>query len=90
MSALREVQTELHPERIPGAGPEQDYLTRLFIPHWTHISVIWNYQLHRTFHALEAELEHAALNFDAGQSWTPERMSIDVDDIRIFHFSGTA
>ena len=89
MSALREVQTPLHPERIPGSGPEQDYLSRLFAPYWTHISASWNYQLHRTFHALEAEVYHAAVHFDLAQSWTPESMSIGVEDIRIFHFSGT-
>ena len=37
--ALREVCAPTHPERIPGAGPEQDYLSRFYAPHWTHISV---------------------------------------------------
>ena len=39
---LHEVSTEIHPERIPGAGPEQDYLSRLFAPDWTHIGVAYN------------------------------------------------
>ena len=51
---LRDVQQELHPEHIPGAGPEQDYLSRMFAPYWTHISVKYKFQLHRLYHEDEA------------------------------------
>ena len=88
-SALREVQVPLHPERIPGSGPEQDYLSRLFAPDWTQISVMWNYQLHRVFHALEAAVPHAALDEAQELPWQPERMSCDIEKVHIFHFSGT-
>ena len=47
--ALREVVQELHPEHIPGAGPEQDYLSRMYAPYWSHISVKYNYQLHHLY-----------------------------------------
>merc|ERR1712008_307499 len=89
MSALREVQAPFHPERIPGNGPEQDYLSRLFAPCWAHISVMWNYQLHRVFHGLEAAVSYAVTGGTHEQVWVPERLSCDVDDVRIFHFSGT-
>jgi hypothetical protein len=36
--ALCEVEAPSHPERIAGAGPEQDYLSRFFAPHWTHLT----------------------------------------------------
>ena len=39
LSTSRGVTSPIHPERIPGSGPEQDYLSRLFAPDWTHISV---------------------------------------------------
>ena len=47
--ALQEVQTPLHPERIAGSGPEQDYLSRFFAPYWTHLSVLYNFQLHHSY-----------------------------------------
>lgn len=55
---LREVRTKIHPERIPGNGPEQDYLSRLFAPSWSHIGVQHNFQLHHVFFALEAVVAH--------------------------------
>jgi hypothetical protein len=57
--ALQEVQAPMHPERIPGAGPEQDYLSRFFAPYWTHLSVLYNFQLHHIFFSLEAAIETA-------------------------------
>ena len=89
LSSLRDVTSYIHPERIPGAGPEQDYLSRLFAPDWTHISILWNFQLHWTFHALEAQLQNGVAAVETVDSWIPERMSIDMADVlRIFHFSG--
>ena len=55
--ALQEVTAPLHPERIPCAGPEQDYLSRFFAPYWTHLSVLYNFQLHQVFYALTAAIE---------------------------------
>jgi len=81
---VREVRLPFHPERIPGNGPEQDYLSRLFAPHWTNISVAYNYQLHRVFHALEAALR----NSDPDFSWWPDRLRLCLDDISLVHFSG--
>ena len=83
---LQEVSLKLHPERIPGAGPEQDYLSRLFAPFWTHINVKYNYQLHHVFFALEALLEH--IKSGEADNWTPERLQLETQDIRIVHFSG--
>lgn len=57
--ALREVTSLTHPERVPGNGPEQDYLSRLFAPSWSHINVAYNFQLHHVFFALESALQHA-------------------------------
>ena len=40
---LHEVTCEVHPERVPGAGPEQDYFSRFFASTpWHHISVSYN------------------------------------------------
>lgn len=52
--SLYEVRTPTHPEHIPGSGPEQDYLSRFFAPWWTHISILYNCQLHHIFYSLEA------------------------------------
>jgi hypothetical protein len=57
--ALYEVQAPMHPERIPGGGPEQDYLSRFFAPYWTHLSALYNFQLHHIFFALEAAIRAA-------------------------------
>ena len=45
--ALSEVSSPLHPEHVPGSGPEQDYLSRFYAPWWTHIGVAYNFQLHQ-------------------------------------------
>ena len=51
--ALREVEAPSHPERIAGAGPEQDYLSRLFAHEWKHLSVLYNFQIHHVYYSLE-------------------------------------
>ena len=86
--ALREVRSPLHPEHIPGAGPEQDYLTRLFAPWWTHIGVAYNFQLHHVFFSLEASLKYEASEVAKDQAWVPERLSLNVDYVCIVHVSG--
>ena len=132
--AVDEVSAARHPERIPGSGPEQDYLSRLYAPRWTHIGISYNYQLHHVLYSLEAMLEtvtdarahsssgdHHTQFEDASQtdtdnseafrdhcadgtvnvhtgsagatssttdSWVPRRLSIDLSDIKIVHFSG--
>ena len=50
--ALREVEAPSHPERIAGAGPEQDYLSRLFAHDLKHLSVLYNFQIHHVIHGL--------------------------------------
>lgn len=87
--ALQEVLVPFHPERIAGSGPEQDYLSRLFAPDWTHMSVVWNFQIHRVFHALEAMVTYAAKKDAQEPEWAPERSRCKLDDVRIFHCSGT-
>ena len=54
--AQQETLCPWHPSHIPGNGPEQDYLSRFYAHTWHHLSVKWNWQLHWTFHALEAVL----------------------------------
>ena len=55
--ALADVRADVHPEHTPGGGPEQDYLSRLYVSSWHHISVVWNWQLHQMFHSLDLVLE---------------------------------
>ena len=86
--AIHEVTVKYHPERIPGAGPEQDYLSRLFAPWWTHISVKWNFQLHRIFHTVDASVEYLNSGQVLEEDWTPERLTTATEDVRIVHFSG--
>ena len=94
--ALQEVTLASHPERIAGSGPEQDYISRLYAPWWTHISVCWNFQLHRVFHALERMLKDLAEEREMKQegegetvqAWVPERILVDVDELCIIHCSG--
>lgn len=89
---LHEVSTMIHPERIPGNGPEQDYLSRLFAPDWTHIGVAYNYQLHRAYHSIEEAARRASercLLDQAAQGYEPERLAIRLEDICVVHFSGT-
>jgi hypothetical protein len=57
--ALRDVKSDVHPEHIPGGGPEQDYLSRLFAHCWHHISVTWNWQLHQMCNSMATALENA-------------------------------
>ena len=83
--ALREVTAECHPERIPGNGPEQDYLSRFFAPWWRHISVQYNFQLHHVFFAIESTLQSEAYY---GWHNLPARLSLEIDDISLVHFSG--
>ena len=82
-----EVTTPIHPERTPGAGPEQDYLSRYYAPHWTHISVRYNYQLHRVFHAIEGAARRAA-DGPLEEALLPERLRVGLADINVIHFSG--
>ena len=55
---LDEVMSDRHPERVPGNGPEQDYLSRYYAPKWTHISVQYNFQIHHIFHAMESAIKY--------------------------------
>ena len=102
--SLQEVSQPHHPEHVPGAGPEQDYLSRLYAPWWRHISVEYNYQLHHVFYGIDAILEweskkskrRAELEQEEpldgqtedGQDWRPTRLAVSVDDIKVLHFSG--
>ena len=57
----REVTSEIHPEHMPGGGPEQDYLSRFFAAApWKHISVAYNFQPHHVPFALEYHLNWLA------------------------------
>ena len=81
----REVTAVLHPEHIPGSGPEQDYLSRFFAATpWHHISVRYNFQPHHVPYALEYYLHnHARLD-----TWLPMRLEMRTQDICNVHFSG--
>ena len=81
---LKEVRTPVHPERVPGNGPEQDYLSRFFAPNWTNISPTFNYQLHRIFHAMEAALYWGSAEVEH----LPGRLKVEVDDLCMIHFCG--
>jgi len=89
---LKEVRMPVHPEHIPGNGPEQDFLSRIFAPWWTHIGVAYNYQLHRTFHALEGAVHDAPVILGTDNSgWSydgPERLVLSLEEIKLIHFSG--
>ena len=95
--ALGEVTSRYHPEHIPGAGPEQDYLSRLYAPWWTNIHVRYNYQLHHVFFNLEPLLQWRGRSDYADlvkiepeyAEWVPERLGLRASDICIVHFSGT-
>ena len=80
-----EVTAVLHPEHIPGSGPEQDYLSRFFAATpWHHISVRYNFQPHHVPYALEYYLRnHARLG-----TWLPMRLEMRPEDIHNVHFSG--
>ena len=55
---LLEVCSERHPERIAGGGPEQDYLSRYYASKWHHISLLYNFQPHHVFYAMEQALKY--------------------------------
>ena len=85
---MKDLVMPLHPSHISGSGPEQDYLSRILAPWWTHIGAGYNFQLHRTFHALDAVVD--SFNY---LSWaTPElyteRLSLSMDEIKLIHFCG--
>ena len=78
-TALRGISAPLHPEHIPGSGPEQDYLSRFYAPWWIHIDVSYNFQLHHVFYNLEACLPwiHAnSLSLDELERWLPTRLTV--------------
>ena len=86
--AIQEINAPFHPERIPCAGPEQDYLSRLLAPWWTHISVLYNFQLHQAFFSLDKSIEHEASSIATERPWIPERLALNTEDIYIVHYSG--
>ena len=68
---------------------------------WHHISVAWNYQLHQSLFAIEHALAWIAFWEKKGQghdlseegkehkeSWLPERLVLNLQDIKVVHFSG--
>mmetsp|Transcript_126748 Transcript_126748/g.370433 ORF Transcript_126748/g.370433 Transcript_126748/m.370433 type:complete len:627 (-) Transcript_126748:239-2119(-) len=92
---LSEVTSEIHPEHVPGNGPEQDYLSRFFAAApWYHIGIEYNFQIHHIPFALENTLNRC--NYAASQPdspveqrrWLAPRMRIPLDEIRNVHFSG--
>ena len=100
---LSEVTCKYHPCHVAGSGPEQDYLSRFFAARkecpWHHISVAWNYQLHQSLFAIEHALEWMAFLEKKGHDlseedkqdeelWLPERLMLNVQDIKVVHFSG--
>ena len=94
LRALWEVAQPLHPEHIPGSGSEQDYLGRFYAPWWRHIRVAYNFQMHHVFCSLEACLRRRATyagwpsDVEGTEMWLPDRMEMQVDQIRVLHFSG--
>jgi hypothetical protein len=82
-----DILQDLHPAHIPGAGPEQDYLSRLYAPYWTHISVKYNYQLHHILYNLESVLEWWSGN-PGHDDCLPARLKMRPDTIAVIHFSG--
>ena len=54
---LIEVCAERHPERAPGNGPEQAYLSRYYASKWSHISVLYNFQIHQIVYSMQSALE---------------------------------
>ena len=93
-----EVSASHHPERVAGNGPEQDYLSRYYASEWHHISVVYNFQLHQVFFSLESSLQWFAdltsrdsastTHAQSFELWTPERLALDLGDIKIVHMSG--
>ena len=86
LRALREISQDLHPPHSPGAGPEQDYLSRLYAPYWHHIPQ-YNFQLRHVLLALESSLCYwNELKDDAD---FPERVTLSLDGVSTVHFRGT-
>ena len=54
---LIEVCAERHPERVPGNGPEQDYLSRYYASKWSHISVLYRFQILQVLYSMQSALE---------------------------------
>lgn len=90
------VTSEVHPEHVPGSGPEQDYLSRFFAisgTPWHSIGVVYNFQLHHVPFALEALFSsHASIAEHGGDAleseWLPERLRLAAGDIWDVHFGG--
>ena len=87
---MKELKMPMHPAHVSGSGPEQDYLSRLYAPWWTHIGVAYNFQPHRTFHALETALDYIANAYDPSNSPDefPERLKQKVDELKVVHLCG--
>ena len=84
---LNEIKMPMHPAHNSGNGPEQDFLSRMLAPWWTHIGVAYNYQLHRLFHGLETVLGSLSLP-EASLEQLLERFATKVSAIKLVHFSG--
>ena len=69
---ILEVCSVRHPERVPGNGPEQDYLSRYYASKWHHISFLYNFQIHHIFYAMEQALKHFNGITDSSQWWDEE------------------
>ena len=51
----------------------------------THMSVKYNFQLHRLYHEVEAALTW----WSPDETWLPSRLKLNVQDVSVIHFSGT-
>ena len=89
-TALSEITDEMHPEHIPSAAPEQDYLSRFYAPWWSHICVKYNYQLHQVLNSLESCLSWWH-EYPTEENWRnlPTRLSLEPNEVIVIHFSGT-
>ena len=93
---LLEVISEIHPEHVPGSGPEQDYLSRFVAMSgtpWHSINVAYNFQLHHMPYALNDVLSWRESTAERGGDWTdvewmPPRLMLSHKDIKNVHFSG--
>mmetsp|Transcript_30650 Transcript_30650/g.78628 ORF Transcript_30650/g.78628 Transcript_30650/m.78628 type:complete len:731 (+) Transcript_30650:43-2235(+) len=94
---MAEVTCPAHPEHVKGNGPEQDYLSRFFAwTPWHAMDVRWNYQVHHLPFALEQVIERMRFELDNDcevdeeehKKWLPRRLTLDLEDIAIVHFSG--
>uniref|UniRef100_A0A7S4W6J3 Nucleotide-diphospho-sugar transferase domain-containing protein n=1 Tax=Alexandrium monilatum TaxID=311494 RepID=A0A7S4W6J3_9DINO len=91
-----EVTAAIHPEHLPGRGPEQDYLTRFFASApWHSLDVRWNYQIHHVPFAMEKVLDWRRSILRSGgelsaedRAWRPRRLQTRLEDIGIVHCSG--